>query len=87
MLHIRVSQQILEQIERRAIQPLQIVKKQRERVLLAREYTEEASEHHLEAVLRVLRWQVRNRRLRADDKLELRHEVHYQLAVRAQRLA
>jgi hypothetical protein len=38
---------------------LQIVEEQRERMLLAREHAEEAPENHLEAVLRVLRRQVR----------------------------
>ena len=49
--HLRVRDQVLEEVERRRIQPLQIVEEQRERVLLAREHAEEAPEHHLEAVL------------------------------------
>ena len=57
--HLRVRDQMLEQVERRCVQPLQIVEEQRERVLRAREHAEEAPEHHLEAVLRVLRRQVR----------------------------
>ena len=59
--HVRVRDQMLEEVERRCIQPLQIIEEQRERVLLAREHPEEAPEHHLEAVLRVLRRQVRDR--------------------------
>jgi hypothetical protein len=51
---------VFEQLERRAIQPLQIVQEQRERVLLAREHAEEAPEYHLEAVLGLLRRQVWN---------------------------
>ena len=43
--------QVLEEVERRRIQPLQIVEEQRERVLRPREHAEEAPEHHLEAVL------------------------------------
>jgi hypothetical protein len=42
---------------------LQIIEEQRERMLLAREHPEEAPEHHLEAVLRILRRQVGDRRL------------------------
>ena len=57
--HLRMRDQVLEEVERRCIQPLQIVEEQRERVLLAREHAEEASENHLEAVLRVLRRQIR----------------------------
>src|SRR5712692_9457447 len=79
--------QVLEEVERRAIQPLQIVEEQRERVLLPREYAEEAPEDHLEAALRVLRRQVRNGRLFPDHELQLGHEIHDELAVGAQRLA
>jgi hypothetical protein len=64
-----------------------IVEKQRKRVLLAREYAEEAPEHHLEAVLRVLRGQVRDRRLLSEHELEFRNEVYDERSVRAQRLA
>src|SRR5262249_38332483 len=77
---------MLEEVERRGIQPLQIVKEQGERMLLAREDAEEAPEHQLKAVLRVLRRQVRDRQLCSDDELELRHEVNDELAVRGQRL-
>src|SRR5467141_4570099 len=59
--HFRVRNQMLKEVERRRIQPLQIIKEQRERVLLAREHPEEALENQLEAVLRVLRRQVRDR--------------------------
>jgi hypothetical protein len=52
---------------------LQIVEEQGERVLILREYAEEAPENHLEAVLRVLRRQVWNRWLFADDQLDLGH--------------
>src|SRR5260370_1046886 len=53
--------QVLEEVERRGIEPLQIVQKQRERVLLPREYAEEAPDDHLEAARRVLRRQGRGR--------------------------
>ena len=59
MPHFRVRHQMLKQVERCCVQPLQIVEEQRERMLLAREHAEEAPEHHLEAILRVLRRQVR----------------------------
>ena len=85
--HLRVRDQVLEEVERRRIQPLQIVKEQRERVLLPCEYAEEPPEHHLEAVLRFLRWQVRDRRLFSDHQLQLGNEAHDELTVRAQRLA
>src|ERR1700681_20948 len=78
---------MLEEVERCCIQPLQIIEEQRERVLLAREHREEAPEHHLEAVLRVLRRQVRNRRLFSDHEFQLGDKVDHELTIRAERLA
>src|SRR6202022_3317236 len=85
--HLRVRDQVLEEVERRCIKPLQIVEEQRERVLLPREYAEKAPENHLKAVLRVQRRQVRDRWLSPDHKLQRGNEVDDELSVRAQRLA
>src|ERR1700736_333259 len=85
--HLRVRDQVLEEVERRSIQPLQIVEEQRERVLFPCEYAEKPSENHLESVLRVLRRQVRDRWLSPDHKLQRGNEVDDELTVRAQRLA
>ena len=70
--HLRIGHQVLQQFQRRRIQPLQIVEEQRERVLRPGERAEEAPEHHLEAVLRILRRQVRDGRLFPDDELQFR---------------
>src|ERR1700730_8977727 len=85
--HLRVRDQVLEEVERRSIKPLQIVEKQRERVLLPREYAEKPPENHLKAVLRFVRRQVRDRWLSPDHKLQRGNEVDDELSVRAQRLA
>src|SRR6202030_860682 len=85
--HLRVRDQVLEEVERRSIKPLQIVEEQRERVLFPCEYAEKPSENHLESVLRVLRRQVRDRRLSPDHKPQRGNEVDDKLTVRAQRLA
>src|ERR1700730_151503 len=85
--HLRVRDQVLEQLERRSIQPLQIVEEQRERVLLPREYAEKPPENHLKAVLRFVRRQVRNGWLSSDHKLQRGNEVDDKLTVGAQRLA
>src|ERR1700746_390047 len=85
--HLRVRDQVLEEVERRCIKPLQIVEEQRERVLLPCEYAEKPSENHLESVLRVLRRQVRDRWLSSDHHLQRGNEVDDKLTVRAQRLA
>ena len=63
MPHLRMRDQVLEEIECRGVQPLQIVEEQRQRVFLAREHAEEAPENHLKTILGVLRRQVRNWRL------------------------
>src|SRR5712672_221980 len=78
---------MLNEVERCCIQPLQIIEEQRERVLRPGEYAEEAPEHQLEAVLRVLRRQLRDRRLFPDYELQLGNEVHDELSIWAQRLA
>src|SRR5882757_2185703 len=78
---------MLDKIERCCIKPLQIIEEQRERVLLAREHREEAPEHQLEAVLRVLRWQLRDRWLFPNHELQLGNEIDHELTIRAQRFA
>ena len=85
--HIRLGQQVLEQIERRRIEPLQIVEEQGQRMLRPGEHAEEAPEDQLEASLRVLRRQLGHRRLLADDELQLGDQIHHELPVRTQRLA
>jgi len=71
MLHLRVRDQVLDQVERLGIQPLQIIKKQRERVLLMREYAKETPEYILEAVFCIVWRQLWNRRLLSNDDLQL----------------
>src|SRR5271168_1722416 len=76
---------MLDEIERRGVEPSQIIEEQRERMFLAREHAEEAPENHLEAVLRVLWRQIRNRRLHSDQEFQLGNEVDDETAIRAQR--
>src|SRR5713101_1065361 len=77
---------MLEEVERRCIEPLQIIEEQRERVLRPSERAEEPPEHQLEAILRISRRQVWNGRLFPDDELQLRDQADDQLAVRLDRL-
>src|SRR5258708_4828173 len=84
---LRVRDQVLEEIERRSIKPLQIVEEQRERVLLPREYAEKPPKDHLKAVLRVLGRQVRNGWLSPDHKLQCGNEVDDKLTIGTQRLS
>ena len=48
VLHVRLGQQILEQIERRRVEPLQVVEEQRQRMFRPREHADEPPEHQLE---------------------------------------
>ena len=75
MLHLRVCGQVLDEIERRCVQPLQIIKEQRERMFLAREHAEETSENHLGAVLRILWRQIGDRRLFPDYQFQFGDEI------------
>src|ERR1700692_4729976 len=86
MLHFRVRDQMLEEIERRRVEPLQIVEDQRERMFRPCEYRDEAPEDQLESILSVLRWKIRHRWLRADYKFQFRDKVNNEQPVWAQRL-
>ncbi len=55
-------------------------------MLIAGEHREEPPEHHLEAVLRVLQRQVRDRWLFPNDELQLGNEIDHELTIRAQRI-
>src|SRR5262245_56422961 len=49
------------------------------------EHADEPPEHYLKTASRVLRRELRNRRLVSDDELELRDEVDHERPIRAQR--
>ena len=85
--HVRVRDQVLKEIQRCRIEPLQIVEEQCERVLLPRKDAKEAPENHLEAAFRVLRRQIPDRLLCADHRLQIGNEIHHELHVRAECLA
>src|ERR1700689_3778197 len=78
--------QVLKQVERRCIEPLQIIEKQGERMLLAREHAKKAPEHHLEAVLRIPRRQTRDWRLFPDHELQLGNKIDHEPVMWAQRI-
>src|ERR1700729_4039297 len=60
VLQIRLGQQVLQQIESRSIEPLQIVEKERQRMFLPGKNTDESAEHELETALRLLWIEFRN---------------------------
>src|SRR4029078_4885116 len=74
MLQVRAGQQILDQIQRGGIEPLQVVQEQGQRMLPPGEHPDQAPEDQLEASLCFLRRQLGHWRLLADDVLELGDE-------------
>ena len=86
MLHIRPRQKILQQVERRRVEPLQIVEEERQRMLGPCEYADKSPEHQLEAALRILWRKFWHRRLLAENEGEFGDQVKDELSVRAQRL-
>src|SRR5246127_5469537 len=78
--YLRMRNQTLKEVERCCIQPLEIIKKEGERMFGPGECSEETPEHQLETVLRILRRHVGNGRLFANDEFQLRDEVNDQLA-------
>ncbi len=83
VLYIRPGQQILEQIQRRRVEPLQVIEEQGERMFRPCEYADESPKDQLEAMLRVLWRKLRNRWLLPDDEPQSRDEVHDKPCVRA----
>ena len=75
--HAGWSQQIFEEIERRRIEPLQVVEEQCQWMLRAGKDADKPPKHQLEAPLRVVWWKLRDRWLVADDELQLRDQVHH----------
>src|SRR6195952_5887501 len=74
MLRIGPDQKVLDQIECRRVQPLQIIEKKRQWVLGSCKDADETTEHALEPVLRLHRRKVENWWLVADDQSQLRDE-------------
>src|SRR6516165_9317477 len=50
----RPAQQVFQQVERRRVEPLQVIEKERQRMFRPREHTHEMPKYQLEAPLRVL---------------------------------
>src|SRR5215831_10355783 len=77
--------EVLEEFERGAIKPLQIVHEEHERMFRSREYTHEAPQDSIETPLGLLRWEIRDGFLRADDQLNFGNKVDDELSIRAER--
>src|SRR5258708_29378405 len=86
LLHVWLGQQVGEHLERRRVEPLQIVEKERQRMFGLREDAEKPPEHQLETALCLLRRKLLDRRLLSDEKLQFGDNVYHEPPIRAQRL-
>src|SRR5262245_38170945 len=73
VLRFGLDQDVFQELERRGIEPLQIVEKQRQRMLGTCEHSDQPAQGRLEASLRFCRRDFRNSRRLSDDELELGH--------------
>jgi hypothetical protein len=85
VLQTRPGQEILKQLERGHIEPLQVIEKQHQRLSRSGKHADESLEHTVKAALRVLERQLRNGRLFTDDGFQLRNEVDDELSVLIER--
>src|SRR6516164_10354578 len=79
-------QQILQQIKRLRVEPLQVVEEERQWMVRSGKCANEAPTYELKTALCLLWRQLRNRRLVSDDQLEFGNEVDHEPPVRSQRL-
>src|ERR1700749_591174 len=78
VLHVTLDQEVREHLERRCIEPLQIIKKERQRVFAPRENAEKSPKYELETALCLLRGKLRDRRLFPEQELQFRNNVDYE---------
>src|SRR5215471_8291572 len=81
------AQQVFQQVERRRVEPLQVIKEERQRMFRPREHADKSPKHHLEAPFRILWRKLSDRRRLSDDERHFRNEINNQSCVRTQRLA
>jgi hypothetical protein len=79
--HFIVGDQVLEEIERRGVQPLEVVEEKREWVFWSGEDPKQPSEDHLKAVLCIPRRKLRHWRLFPHYEFKLGNKTCHELAV------
>jgi hypothetical protein len=87
VLDVRLIDQVLHQVQRRSVEPLQVVEKESQRMLWPGEYTDELPEHELESASCLPGPELRHFGLLSNDEGQLWDEVRDEPAVRAKRLA
>src|SRR5262249_50605354 len=85
VLHVRLRQQVLHEVQRRRIEPLQVVEKQSEGMFRPRKYIDESPQYQVEPALFLLWRKFGNRWLLSDNGLQSRDHTHHQLSVRVER--
>src|SRR6516164_3309583 len=81
------AQQVFQQVERRRVEPLQVIEEERQRMFRPREDADELPKYQLEAPLRVLWRKLRDRRRLSDDSFHFRNETGNQSCVWSQRFS
>jgi len=76
---------MLQQIERRRVEPLQIVEEQGQRMFRAGEDANKTLEYELKPALRLPRLELPDRRLLADDELQFGDQVGDEPCIRLKR--
>ena len=65
-----------QEVERRCVEPLQVIEEERQGMFGPSEDADKLPKHQLEAPLRVLWGKLRDRQRLSNDELHLRNEVH-----------
>src|SRR6516165_487726 len=86
VLHVRLREEILHQVQRRRVEPLQIVEEQGQGMFRPREYIDKSTEYQVEPPLGLLLRKFRNRWLFSNNGVQFRDQTHHQLSVRLERL-
>src|SRR6516164_11298983 len=81
------GQQVFLQVQRRRVEPLQVIEEERQRMFRPSEHPDELPKHQLETPLCVLWWKLRYRRLLSDNVLHFGNKSRNQSCVRSQCLA
>src|SRR4051812_33031958 len=72
---IRSGEQVLDQVERCCVEPLQVIEEQHQRMFRTCEYADKSSEHEVEAALCLPRRNLGDRRLFSYDQLQFGDQV------------
>ena len=83
---LTVPKQQFDQIPRRAVRPLQIIQKEDQRCIRARQCTDKAPKNQRHADLSLVQTQLRHSGLRTKQRLIGRKDIEQDLCVRAKRV-